>query len=136
MDLGLKGKGAIVTGGSLGIGSAIALELAREGANVAVSYRRHDAEANALVAQIEKMGPKALAVKADVSSYADAEGMVSRVAEAFGGLHLLVCNAGVTADGNRYRFGVDRNQRGSRTRIARVLHQHGVTPVEKHSLHT
>ena len=98
MDLGLNGKGAIVTGGSLGIGSAIALELAREGANVAVNYRRHDAEANALVAQIEKMGQKALAVKADVSSYADAEEMVSRVAEAFGGLHLLVCNAGVTSD--------------------------------------
>ena len=98
MDLGLKGKGAIVTGGSLGIGSAIALELAREGAHVAVNYRRHDAEANAVVAQIEKLGRKGLAVKADVSSYADAEKMVARGVEAFGGLHFLVCNAGITSD--------------------------------------
>ena len=48
MDLGLEGKGALVTGGSLGIGSAIALELAREGVDVAVNYRRHDTEANAV----------------------------------------------------------------------------------------
>jgi 3-oxoacyl-[acyl-carrier protein] reductase len=99
VDLGLKGKGAIVTGGSLGIGRAIALELAREGADVAVNYRRHDAEAKAVVAEIEKMGRKGLAVKADVSSYADAEEMVARAAEAFGSLDILVCNAGITWDG-------------------------------------
>jgi len=99
VDLGLKSKGAIVTGGSLGIGSAIALELAREGVDVAVNYRRHDTEANALVARVEEMGRKGLAVKADVSSYADAEKMVARVVETFGGLDLLVCNAGITADG-------------------------------------
>ena len=72
MDLGLKGKGAIVTGGSLGIGAAIAIELGREGANVAVNYRRHDTEAKQVVAEIEKLGAKGLAVKADVSSYNDA----------------------------------------------------------------
>jgi 3-oxoacyl-[acyl-carrier protein] reductase len=99
VDLGLEGKGAIVTGGSLGIGHAIALKLAREGANVAVNYRRHDAEANEAVAAIEKMGRKGLAVKADVSSYADAEAMVKQVQEAFGGFDLLVCNAGITWDG-------------------------------------
>jgi len=63
VDFDLEGKGAIVTGGSLGIGRAIALELAREGANVAVNYRRHDDEANAVVAEIEEMGGKALAIK-------------------------------------------------------------------------
>ena len=68
MDLGLEGKGAIVTGGSLGIGRAVALDLAREGANVAVNYRRHDTEAKEVVAEIEEMGRKGLAVKADVSS--------------------------------------------------------------------
>jgi len=99
VDLGLDGKGAIVTGGSLGIGRAIALKLAQEGANVAINYRRHDTEAKAVVAEIESMGRKGLAVKADVSSYADAEKMVSQVAEAFGGLHILVCNAGITWDG-------------------------------------
>jgi 3-oxoacyl-[acyl-carrier protein] reductase len=98
VELGLKGKGAIVTGGSVGIGSAIALELAREGVDVAINYRRHDTEAAAVVAQIEKLGRKGLAVKADVSRYADAEQMVSQVVATFGGLHLLVCNAGITSD--------------------------------------
>jgi 3-oxoacyl-[acyl-carrier protein] reductase len=99
VDLGLQGKGAIVTGGSLGIGRAIALDLAREGANVAVNYRRHDAEAKAAVEEIEAMGRKGLAVKADVSSYADAEAMVEQVIETFGSFDILVCNAGITWDG-------------------------------------
>ena len=99
MDLGLKGKGAIVTGGSLGIGAAIAIELGREGANVAVNYRRHDTEAKQVVAEIEKLGSKGLAVKADVSSYNDAIKMVQQVQEQFGRLDILVCNAGITWDG-------------------------------------
>lgn len=99
MDLGLKGKGAIVTGGSLGIGAAIALELAREGCNVAVNYRRHDTEAKAVVAQMETLGVKGLAVQADVSSFDDAQAMVRTVVEAFGGFQIMVCNAGITWDG-------------------------------------
>jgi 3-oxoacyl-[acyl-carrier protein] reductase len=99
VDLGLAGKGAIVTGGSLGIGRSIALELAREGANVAVNYRRHDKEAREVVEAIEKMGRRGLAIKADVASYADAEAMVKRTVEEFGRLDLLVCNAGITWDG-------------------------------------
>jgi 3-oxoacyl-[acyl-carrier protein] reductase len=99
VDLGLKGKGAIVTGGSLGIGAAIAIELGREGANVAVNYRRHDTEAKQVVAEIEKLGSKGLAVKADVSSYNDAIKMVQQVQEEFGRLDILVCNAGITWDG-------------------------------------
>jgi 3-oxoacyl-[acyl-carrier protein] reductase len=99
VDLGLQGKGAIVTGGSLGIGASIAIELAREGCNVAVNYRRHDTEANKVVEEIEKLGCKGLAVKADVSSYADAEKMVEQVVEKFGRFDILVCNAGITWDG-------------------------------------
>jgi len=99
VNLGLEGKGAIVTGGSLGIGRAIALELAREGANVAINYRRHDTEAKAVVAEMEKMGRKGLAVKADVSSYADAVKMVDQAKETFGSFDILVCNAGITWDG-------------------------------------
>lgn len=99
MDLGLKDKGAIVTGGSLGIGRAIALELAREGADVAVNYRRHDAEAKQVVEEIERMGRAGLAVKADVSNYDDAEAMVRKVQETFGRFDILVCNAGITWDG-------------------------------------
>jgi len=99
VDLGLKGKGAIVTGGSLGIGQAIAIELAREGANVAVNYRRHDKEAKEVVAEVEKLGGKGLAVKADVASYADAQKMVEHVVKTFGRLDILVCNAGINWDG-------------------------------------
>jgi 3-oxoacyl-[acyl-carrier protein] reductase len=95
----LKGKGAIVTGGSLGIGAAIAKKLAECGANVAINYRKHDAEAKAVVAECEKMGVKAIAVQADVSSFADAQAMVDKTVEVFGGLHILVCNAGINWDG-------------------------------------
>ena len=99
MDLGLEGKSAIVTGGSLGIGTAVALGLAKEGCNVAINYRRHDAEAKEVVRKVEEMGRKGLAVKADVSSYDDAQNMVKKVVEEFGGLDIMVCNAGINWDG-------------------------------------
>ena len=99
MDLGLEGKNAIVTGGSLGIGAAIALTLAREGCNVALNYRRHDAEAKAIVAEIEAMGRRGLAIQADVSSYDDAQKMVQTVVDELGQLDILVCNAGINWDG-------------------------------------
>ncbi|MHC4606458.1 MAG: 3-oxoacyl-ACP reductase family protein [Planctomycetota bacterium] len=95
----LQGKKAIVTGGSLGIGTAIALELGRQGADVAINYRKHDTEANKVAADLEAMGRKGLAVKADVASFADAERMVGEVREKFGGLDILVCNAGINRDG-------------------------------------
>jgi len=99
MDLGLKGKNAIVTGGSMGIGAAISLGLAHEGCNVAINYRRHDIEAGEVVGKIEAMGCKGLAVKADVASYDDAQNMVNQVVKEFGGLDILVCNAGINWDG-------------------------------------
>jgi len=99
MDLGLEGKNAIVTGGSLGIGSAIALGLAREGCNVAINFRRHDTEAKEIVSQIEKMGRKGLAIKADVASFDDAQNMVQTVVKEFGSLDIMVCNAGINWDG-------------------------------------
>ncbi len=95
----LEGKRAIVTGGSLGIGAAIARELARQGANVAINYRRHDTEAKQVVADIEGMGRKGLAIKADVASFDDAQRMVSEVTEALGGLDILINNAGINRDG-------------------------------------
>ncbi len=94
----LEGKKAIVTGGSLGIGAAIARELARQGANVAINYRRHDTEAKQVVADIEALGRKGLAIKADVASFADAQRMVTEVREKFGGLDILVNNAGINRD--------------------------------------
>jgi 3-oxoacyl-[acyl-carrier protein] reductase len=99
VQLGLEGRGAIVTGGSLGIGRAIAIALAREGADVAVNYRRHDTEAQQVVAEIERTGRRGLAVKADVASYADAERMIAQVLTSFGHFDILVCNAGITWDG-------------------------------------
>ena len=99
MTLELEGRVAIVTGGSLGIGRAIAVELARAGANVAINFRRHDAEAREVVAEVEALGRKGLAVQADVASFADAQAMVARVVEELGGLDILVNNAGINRDG-------------------------------------
>jgi 3-oxoacyl-[acyl-carrier protein] reductase len=94
----LKGKVAIVTGASLGIGSACALDLAKNGANVAINYRKHDAEANAICDQIKAMGQRGLAVRADVASFDDAQAMVAAVVKEFGRIDILVNNAGVNRD--------------------------------------
>jgi 3-oxoacyl-[acyl-carrier protein] reductase len=98
MIMTLEGKKAIVTGGSLGIGAAIARELAYQGANIALNYRKHDTEAKQVVADVEAAGRKGLAIKADVSSFGDAQRMVDEVVEKFGGLDILVNNAGVNRD--------------------------------------
>lgn len=95
----LQSKNAIVTGGSLGIGSALCLDLAKNGANVALNYRKHADEAETIARQINDMGRKGMAVKADVSSFADAQAMVEKVVAEWGRLDLLVCNAGINWDG-------------------------------------
>jgi 3-oxoacyl-[acyl-carrier protein] reductase len=92
----MKGKTAIVTGGGTGIGRALSLQLAARGAAVAVVYSRSAAEAQATVAQIEGLGGRALALRADVASGAEAGRMTARVAQAFGGIDYLVNNAGIT----------------------------------------
>jgi 3-oxoacyl-[acyl-carrier protein] reductase len=95
----LNGKSAIVTGGSLGIGTAISLKLAEFGANVALNYRKHQAEAEDVVKRIQAMNKKGLAIQADVSNFADAETMVQTVKEEFGEIDILVNNAGINWDG-------------------------------------
>lgn len=95
----LEGQNAIVTGGSLGIGRAIAVALAKAGANVALNYRRHDTEAKQVAAEVEAAGRKGLAIQADVASFDNAQAMVDRVVEEFGGLDILVNNAGINRDG-------------------------------------
>jgi 3-oxoacyl-[acyl-carrier protein] reductase len=97
--MNLDGKKAIVTGGSIGIGTTIALSLAKAGADVAINYRRHADEANAVVGEIEQMGQRALAIQADVASFGEAQAMVDKVISALGGLDILVCNAGINRDG-------------------------------------
>jgi len=94
----LKDKSAIVTGGSIGIGATIAVELAREGANVAINYRKHDSEAKSVAKKIERLGKKCLVIKADVTNYTDAEAMFKQAIKVFGGLDILVCNAGINKD--------------------------------------
>src|SRR6266568_2311576 len=94
----LEGKNAVVTGASLGIGSAIALDLAKNGANVAINYRKHSEEANAICAEIQKMGRRAIAVQADVANFKEAQAMVDKVVAEFGSVDILVNNAGVNRD--------------------------------------
>jgi 3-oxoacyl-[acyl-carrier protein] reductase len=94
----LTGKAALVTGGSRGIGRAIALRLARQGADVAFSYRGNTDAANATVGQIEALGRRALALQADAREPEGAETLVKAVLEAFGKVDILVNNAGITRD--------------------------------------
>ena len=97
--MNLKGKTAVVTGGSVGIGAAIAIKLAECGANVAINYRKHKEEAEEVIRQIEKTGAKGMLVKADTSVFADAEQMIQSVVSKFGQLDILVNNAGINWDG-------------------------------------
>ncbi len=97
--MNLEGKSAIVTGGSLGIGTAVALKLAEYGASVALNYRKHKEEAEEVIKKVKAMGVKGLAVQADVSSFQDAENMVKTVVNEFGKLDILVNNAGINWDG-------------------------------------
>ena len=91
----LAGKVALVTGGSRGNGRAIAIGLAREGADVAVNYQSHVDEALSAVEGIRALGRKAIAVQADCSNAAQVAAMVDRVAEEFGRIDVLVSNAGI-----------------------------------------
>jgi NAD(P)-dependent dehydrogenase (short-subunit alcohol dehydrogenase family) len=98
MDLGLKGKVAVVTGGTQGIGRATALRLAQEGANVAICSRTQ-AAVEETAAQIQKFGVQALGVAADMSKAADVERFMKAVVDRFGRIDILVNNAGTSKRG-------------------------------------
>jgi NAD(P)-dependent dehydrogenase (short-subunit alcohol dehydrogenase family) len=91
----LDGKRALVTGGSRGIGAAIALRLAREGADVAITYERSAERAGAVVAEMESLGRRALAIAADNADATAVRAAVDRTAAELGGLDVLVNNAGI-----------------------------------------
>ncbi|MBV8140992.1 MAG: glucose 1-dehydrogenase [Verrucomicrobia bacterium] len=91
----LTGKKALVTGSNQGIGQAIALRLAEEGADVVIDYVTHPQTAAETVQRVEKFGRRAVAVKGDISNIADTQRMVRESVEALGGLDILVNNAGV-----------------------------------------
>lgn len=94
----LSNKVAIITGGASGIGKEISLSLSSYGANVVINYNQSESKALELVDTITKKGGKAIAIKADVSKYADAERLVQETIKAFGTFHILVNNAGITDD--------------------------------------
>jgi 3-oxoacyl-[acyl-carrier protein] reductase len=98
MEMGLKGKVAVVTGGTEGIGKATAMKLAREGANVAICARRQ-ALLDEVAAEIGRTGAAVLAVAADMSRQADIERFMNSVVERFGRIDILVNNAGTSARG-------------------------------------
>jgi len=94
----LDGKTALVTGGSRGIGRAIALKLAKEGANVAVNYAGSAALANEVVEEIKQLGKDAIAIQCDVSNGESVAEMIKETIAHFGSLDILVNNAGITRD--------------------------------------
>jgi 3-oxoacyl-[acyl-carrier protein] reductase len=96
--MNLEGKAALVTGASRGIGREIALELARQGANVAVNFSGSEAKANEVVDEIKALGREAFAVKCDVSNAEQVTEMVKGTIASFGKLDILVNNAGITRD--------------------------------------
>jgi len=98
MSLSLENKVALVTGGSRGIGRAIALEFAARGAAVVVNYNKSPEAAEEIVKQIQAAGGKAAAYQADVSDFKQAEALVKSTLDTFGDLSILVNNAGITRD--------------------------------------
>ncbi len=104
----LADRPAIVTGGSRGIGRAICIELARQGAKVAVNYQSNEAAAAATVAAcLEAGAPDAFAIKGDVALASDAAAIVKAATDRFGSLEILVNNAGITRDGLLMRMSED-----------------------------
>ncbi|MYL33109.1 3-oxoacyl-[acyl-carrier-protein] reductase [Pontibacillus yanchengensis] len=94
----LDGKVALVTGASRGIGRAIALELARQGAKVAVNYAGSEQKAQDVVDEIQQVGSEAIKIQANVSSEEEVKSMIKQVVEQFGSIDILVNNAGITRD--------------------------------------
>ena len=94
----LSGQHALVTGGARGIGRAIVMRLARQGADVAFSYRANAEAAAEAVEQVEALGRRALAIQGDASDPATAEALVKATLAAFGTIEILVNNAGTTRD--------------------------------------
>lgn len=99
MNIDLSGRTALVTGASRGIGKAIALSLAEAGADIAVNYRRDTGAAEETVAEIQALGRKAKAYSASVENWDEDQAMVAEVLKDFGGIGILVNNAGIASRG-------------------------------------
>jgi len=102
-----EGRVAIVTGGGRGIGRAIAVRIAREGANVAISYRSNDSAAEETAKAVREAGTKCEVFKGNVASPGDVEALFKGVSDAFGRVDILVNNAGITRDNLMMRMKED-----------------------------
>lgn len=103
----LEGKNAVVTGGGRGVGRAISLAFAREGANVVVNYAGNEKAANEVVEMVQKMGRKAVAVKGDVGQEADAQKIVDTCVQNFGSIHIIANNAGISKPAMLHKMSVE-----------------------------
>jgi 3-oxoacyl-[acyl-carrier protein] reductase len=104
----LEGKVAIVTGGTRGIGRAIVLDLAAQGADIALNYRKSADLAQELAETIREMGRRVLIIQADVSSFDDAQAMVEKVLDEFERVDILINNAGMNWDGVVWKMSEDQ----------------------------
>jgi 3-oxoacyl-[acyl-carrier protein] reductase len=102
----LEGKNAVITGGGRGVGRAISLEFAKEGANVVVNYAGNQKAADEVVKMIQDMGRKAVAVKGDVGQEEDAKRVIDACVENFGSIQVLVNNAGISKPGMLHKLSV------------------------------
>lgn len=121
MEISLKGRVALVTGGSRGIGRAIAIALAEAGADIALNYRRDEEAAAETVAAIQKLGRKAKAYSASVENFEEDQKMVADVLKDFGSIGILVNNAGIASRGQSV---VDTDP----LELERVLRVHAMAP--------
>lgn len=95
----LKGKNAVITGASRGIGKAIAIKFASLGANIVLNYRNSELEAKELESKLKEFGVEVLLIKADISKFEEANNLITKAKEVFGSIDIVVNNAGITKDG-------------------------------------
>jgi 3-oxoacyl-[acyl-carrier protein] reductase len=112
-----EGRVAIITGGGRGIGRAIVVRLAQEGANVAISYRSNDAAAEETAQKVREAGVKCELFKGDVASPEDVQALFKGVSDAFGRVDILVNNAGITRDNLMMRMKEDEFDEVLRTNL-------------------
>lgn len=129
----LQGKVALITGGSRGIGAAIAKKYAEEGANVAFTYLSSEDKANAVAKELEEIGVQAKAYRSDAADYQQAEELIKTVLADFGKIDILINNAGVTRDTLMLRMSEEQWNTVIRTNLNSVfnLTKHCLRPMMK-----
>ncbi len=129
----LEGKNVIITGASRGIGTGIAQVFAENGANVAFTYSSSEAPALALEKELSEKGIKAKAYKSNAGSFSDSEELVAKVLEDFGGIDVLINNAGITKDNLMLRMGEEQWDQVIEVNLKSVfnLTKHAMRPMLK-----